>query len=255
MAGDQTAATDAADTPEGGRQRSSIAFPYSDLAAPIQLALAIHENVGTGVCDDTQLSAWTNQSLKSSSFRTQVYAARMFGILGGEAGKHRLTELGRAIVDPQQARESKTRAFLTVPLYKAAYEKYKGGVIPPAAALERDFVGMGVADKQKDRARQVFERAAEQAGFFEHGRNRLVAPGIQQGAEPPKFQVEENGGGGGGGGDGLTGDPLIDALVKKLPKAGRQWPAAERQTWMKMMSMAFDLAYGVSDSNASLQPS
>jgi hypothetical protein len=59
-----------------------------------------------------------------------------------------------------------------------------GGVLPgQAAAMERELVGLGVSDKVKDRARQTFERSAEQAGFFAHGRNRLVMPGI--GARQP----------------------------------------------------------------------
>src|SRR5215211_3070782 len=40
------------------------------------------------------------------------------------------------IVDPAQSREARAQAFLTVPLYKAIYDKFRGGVVPPAAALE-----------------------------------------------------------------------------------------------------------------------
>lgn len=105
----------------------------------------------------------------------------MFGVLEGEGSRHRLSQLGHAIVDPNRAREARARAFLTVPLYRAIFDGHRGGVIPPAAALEREMVGLGVAEKQKDRARQVFERSADQAGYFEHGRNRLVMPGIAAG--------------------------------------------------------------------------
>ena len=66
----------------------------------IQLAEAIHKNVGTGDCDDDQLAAWTGQSPKSSNFRAQVYSARTFGLLEGDGRRHKQTELGRAIVDP-----------------------------------------------------------------------------------------------------------------------------------------------------------
>jgi hypothetical protein len=59
----------------------------------------------------------------------------MFGLIETTNGNHKLTPLGRAIVDPQQEREARARAFLNVPLYKAIYDKYKGGVLPPAAAL------------------------------------------------------------------------------------------------------------------------
>jgi hypothetical protein len=55
------------------------------------------------------------------------------------------------------------------------------GVLPPAAALSRDIVALGVSEKQKDRARLIFERSADQAGFFEHGKQRLVMPGVASG--------------------------------------------------------------------------
>ena len=76
--------------------------------------------------------------------------------------------------------------FLNVPLYKAIFDKYKGGVLPPQAALERDIIGLGVAEKQTGRARQVFERSAEQANFVEHGKDRLVMPAVALRETPPE---------------------------------------------------------------------
>src|ERR1700730_17704739 len=183
------------------RQRSTIGFPYTDLKSAIELADAIHSQVGLRDCDDDQLAVWTKQSSKSSTFRVQIYAARTFEVLEGDGSKHKLSELGRAVVDPQQAREAKARAFLAVPLYKAVYEKYRGGVLPPDAALSRDMGALGVSEKQKDRARLVFERSAEQAGFFEHGKQRLVMPGVAYQPDAPHANESEkpkpeNGGGG-----------------------------------------------------------
>jgi hypothetical protein len=245
MADEQKATVeDIGDKGEASRQRSTIGFPYNDLKSAIELAEAIHTHVGTGQCDDTQLAAWTNQSSKSSGFRTQVYAARMFGLLAGEGtGSHSLTDLGRAIVDPDQTREAKARAFMAVPLYRAVFEHYKGHVLPPAAALERDMVGMGVSEKQKDRARQVFERSAEQAGYFEHGKNKLVAPGVQQGTrQEPKRDDDKRGGGGGGGDDGDV-DPIIKGLLARLPPTGASWPSNERKLWLDLLENSFKLIY------------
>jgi hypothetical protein len=56
-------------------------------------------------------------------------------------------------------REARARAFLKVPLYSAIFERYNGSVLAPAAALERELVGLVVAEKQTGRARQVFERS------------------------------------------------------------------------------------------------
>ena len=168
-----------------GRQRSSIGIPYNHLGDAIEVAKSIHDNAGTGDCDDVQLSAWMNMSPKSSGYRVQLSASRMFGLVETTASRHKLTPLGRSIVDPQQERAARTNAFLSLPLYKVLYDNYKGGVLPPAAALERDMVALGVAEKQTGRARQVFERSAEQANFFEHGKNRLVMPAVALRDPPP----------------------------------------------------------------------
>ncbi len=62
-----------------------------------------------------------------------------------DGGKYKLTDLGGAVMDPNQARVAKANAFMNVPLFKAIFEKYKGGVLPAqAAALEREIVGLGV---------------------------------------------------------------------------------------------------------------
>ena len=97
------------------------------------------------------------------------------------------------------------------------------------------MVGLGVSDKVKDRARQTFERSAEQAGFFAHGRNRLVMPGIgaRQLDAPPAPdageatpEAKKNGSGGERNPPGV--DPIIEGLLKRLPKSGDVWPEADR---------------------------
>ncbi len=118
-------------------------------------------------------------------------------------------------------------------------------MIPPTAALERDIQSLGVAEKMKDRARRVLERAAEQAGFFEHGRNRLVMPGIAVRDTPPADPTVDKNGGGGGGDDGLGElglDPLLIALLKKIPTSG-EWPAAQRVRWFRTFAMNVSQIY------------
>lgn len=46
--------------------------------------------------------------------------------------------------------------FLTCHCTRRFYDAHRGGVIPPAAALEREIVGLGVEEKQKDKARGEF---------------------------------------------------------------------------------------------------
>lgn len=250
MAGENASTKVAADQDEGDeRQRSTIGFPYNNLGDATEVAQAIHANVGTGDCDDAQLSAWMKLSPKSSGFRVQLSAARMFGFIESTSGRHRLAECGRMIVDPQRQREARVRAFLNVPLYKVMYDKYKNDVLPPAAALERDIIGLGVAEKQTSRARQVFERSADQAGFFEHGKDRLVMPGLATHAVPPPPPAPEvehggNGGGnGGGGGKQFDVDPIIRGLLERLPASGDVWPDDQRKLWLQLLEGSFKLIY------------
>ena len=109
--------------------------------------------------------------------------------------------------------------------------------------MEREFLGFGVAPKQTARARQILERSAEQANFFEVGRDRLVKPAIKEGAgesagEADKIKkVEKHGGGGGGGDDYGELDPLIAGLLRRMPKAGEQWPVSDRARWLQTLAM------------------
>jgi len=228
------------------RQRSTIGFPYNDYQAAIDVATAIHSNVGHGMCSaSNQLAAWMGQSGKSSGFRTQLAAARLFDLIESDNSEsYHLTELGVRAVDPSQARSAKAEAFLRVPLFNALYEKYKGGVTPPTAALEREIVSLGVSEKQKARARQAFENSAEQTGFREQGANRLVLPAVV--VKPPQDKPSGNGGGGsnGGSGDGgLNLDPLLLALIQKIPTQGEKWSAEKRLRWFKTFAMNVSQVY------------
>lgn len=49
--------------------------------------------------------------------------------------------------------------------------------------------------------------------------------------------------GGDDGGEGGASDPLIQAVIQKLPSKG-PWPLDDRIKWLKVLSMAFDIVYG-----------
>ena len=226
------------------RQRSTIGFPYTDFDTAIAVAMAIHGNVGHGTCSTSQLAPWMKMSLKSSGFRTQLAAARLFGLIDSDSSdSYRLTALGTRVVDPAQARSAKADAFLNVPLFAALFEKYKTGVTPPTAALEREIVVLGVPEKQKARARQVFESSAQQSGFRGHGANRLVMPAVMV-APPPPVPPSSGGGSGGGSTDiGLDLDPLLIALLQKIPPQHESWPAERRIRWFKTFAMNVSQVY------------
>jgi hypothetical protein len=105
------------------------------------------------------------------------------------------------------------------------YEQFRGHALPPPPAIERQVEQLGVSPKQKERARQTFMKSAQYAGFIDASSGRFVKPGIAQAdaitsENPPR----EKGSGDGDGTDGLNLDPLLIALLKKIPPSG-DWPA------------------------------
>ena len=238
------------------RERSSIQFPYGDLNDGLAVARAIN---GSGGVQGSlaQLSAWMkHDSISSGAFRLKVATARIFGIVETQRQLVTLTTLGRRIIDPGQERAARVEAFLTVPLYKAVYNKYDGYRLPPSVGLENEMVALGVAAKQKDKARQAFQRSAEQAGLLAQGKDRLIIPaGLQeQVTQPPdtepltdeaKRRVEEEqlkrDGGDGGLPPGLH--PFIQGLLESLPAPGSEWPSQGREQWLETARNIFGLIY------------
>lgn len=174
-------------TPE--REQSTIQFPYADLDEAIRLAKQILD-AGAVPLDRDQLASVVGQVPRSGAFGAKVSAGRMFGLIDNITGKYQLTELGFEILDPARAPAAKATAFLNVPLYRKLYEDFKGRQLPPKGpALENLFVSMGVAIKQKERARRTFESSARSAQFFNATEDRLVLPvgsnhGIRTGPDP-----------------------------------------------------------------------
>jgi hypothetical protein len=207
----------------------------------IGIAQAIHNRYGTE-CAIDQLAAALNQSAKSGAFRLKVASARLFGITENERGKVRLTDLGREIVDPAKRRRASSDAFLNVPLFKAIFEKYLTHNLPPALALERVMADLGVSKKQTARARQALERSADQAGYFESGRDRLVKPG-NLGERSSTAEDGKGNAAGGRGGGGDEYDPFIHGLLNRLPKADSDWSMKDRVSWLQTAENVFKLIY------------
>lgn len=69
-----------------------------------------------------------------------------------------------------------------------------------------------------------------------------MKPGIPQKEETgQREEVEEVGGG--GGGEGLDLDPLLIALLKKVPPADKGWPGPQRIRWFRTFAMNVSQIY------------
>ncbi len=243
-------------TPMLGQRRriqSEIEFPYADLEVASELAITLHQKAG-GESDDAELAGWLNQSSTGGTYRSRRSAARMFGLIDLTQGRVCLTALGHDLNDDRKARAARTDAFLKPELYNAMYEKFRGTVLPPGVAIERMMQHLGVSPKQTDRARQAFIKSANHAGFIDASSGRFIKPSNgtshQEAENREKGDEEKKGNGGGGNGDdkaGLSLDPLLMALLQKIPPKGEDWGAAKRLRWFKTFAMNVSQVYDKDD--------
>jgi hypothetical protein len=236
--------------------RSTIQFPYGDLSDGISVAQGLLNRGGVPSAPD-ELAAAMGSSPISGSFRMKITTARIFGLIETVQGKYNLTELGFAITDASREKAARVDAFLTVPLYRRLYDEFRNRQLPPRpVALEHALVGFGVAPKQKDKARQAFDRSAQQAGFFDQGgRDRLIRPNVASldegfiapdaGPAPPPPAGDGGRGrsGGTGGGDGGGYHPFVQGLLQTLPEPGTVWTMDGRAAWLETAATAFKLIY------------
>lgn len=236
--------------PEGGRERSTIGFPYLDLDDSVEIAKAVH-TLGGSACQWDQLAAHFSQASNGGGFRLRLQTAKMFGLVTYDRGTVNLTPLGSRVADPSQERSARAEAFLKIPLYNRVYEDYKGATLPPTSGLETAMGNMGVSPKQKIKARQIFERSAKEAGFFEFGTTRLVMPSIKASAgaspaptpdlqpEEPEKKKKES--------ERDKRHPLIEGLLNELPEPKSEWSTEDRKKWLEMASTIFNVIYKDSD--------
>jgi len=225
---------------EKTRQRSTIAFPYGDLDDAVVIAKAVEAHQGLATMD--QLAAYLeHDNVDSGAFRIKVSTARTFGVISIQDDKAALTDLGNQIVRPDTEARAKALAFMHVPLYKAIYDEYKGRLLPGNAALEQDMERLGVAPKQKARARQGFQRSAELAKL---GKDRLVLPGgvsldskVPDGGASRKMETPHL--------PVASGelDPMLATLFEDLPPSGSEWPRDARDQWLRILQRTIDRVY------------
>jgi hypothetical protein len=243
-----------AETPKRTREYSTIQFPYMDLDSAVGVTRAMRDRAGSTLFSKDQLAAALGHAISSGAFAAKLHAARMFGLIELTGGGVRVTQLGFDAVDPDAARAKAARveAFLSIPLYRRTYEEYRGKALPARPhGLERVFIEFGVAPKRGGNARLAFDRSARQAGFYESGDDRLVAPLLT--SHPDEAEKAE-----------VTIDPepkvksdetlvhshqhkLIQGLFQELPEARTRWTAAERARWLRLAASMFDVLYIADD--------
>jgi hypothetical protein len=157
------------------------------------------------------------------------------------------TQLGRDVLDDSaNGRTARVTAFLNVELFRVMYDRYKANVLPPPPAIERQVAQLGVSPKQTERARQTFMKSAQYAGFIDASSGRFVKPGIAAKEEATQHNADDGkkrGSGSGGNENPPDIDPIIEGLLKRLPKSGDVWPEDDRKLWLQLLEGSFKLIY------------
>ncbi len=249
---DKAKAKPTADAP---RAQSTIEFPNNDLDSAVTIARHVYDRSGLGKCPLDELAAQAGVTM-SGNFRNRNAAAKLFGFIekdGQSAVK--LTDLGARVVSAESEADARATAFLNVPLYSGIFEKYRGKLLPPSKALEREMVTLGVIPTMATPARQIMQRSARQAGFYpSSAEDRLVRPRatangaaaetLDQAAAdappPPREEKTPRRRSGGGGGQY---HPFIEGLLETLPEPGTLWTVEGRAAWLQAAAQNFTLIY------------
>jgi hypothetical protein len=233
------------------------AIPLKDVAA---MARVIDAHGGR--CRFDELADALGQTKGSGAFRQKTAAGRMFGVAETEGSNLILTGLGRRLSSPSAEAEALVEAFLHVRLYASLYDRYaaEGGKLPSNEVIQDDMIRLDVPTHNAQRARQVFLRSAEDAGFFRSGRDRLIQPNVARGGSIPSMH-------------GITPEPrepavsmrgeaapvmaeplriqdlpsLMQGLVAKLPPEGERFTPRQRELWLDAAKRILDFVYAGDD--------
>jgi hypothetical protein len=249
------------DTPraeEATRDRSRIEFAYTSMKDAIDVARSVYQKAGHGVCEQSLLADALGLTTTNSTFRVKLSTARIVGVVEVKRsqGTVKLTALGADLNDSQREQVARVEAFLHVPLYRRVYERYKERQLPPAEALNAELIGLGVPSRQADRARQIMMRSAEQAGLLSPDKIRLIKSKMDGSATSKQGEAQRESAEAQEHTAALaqnTVDPLLAALIKKLPASGSQWAVSDRIMWLKMAAMAFQMVYKGDDEAISIK--
>ncbi len=249
---------EAASTPKAPvtRERAQVGFPWYDLDTAVGVARVILDKGGLPLSRE-QLAGAMNIAPSGGNFSLKTSTAKMFGLIDGSQGRYQLTRLGFDILssDEAAAKAARAEAFLNVPLFRRAYDEFRGKTLPPRPhGLEAAFVQFGVPTKSRQVARQVFERSAKQSSFSSVDPDRLIEPVIgangtldrqpvERAPEPPAPQavssvvasscpVEDD--------ISLELDELVRGLLRRLPKAGQKWTPEGKAKWLRALSQNLD---------------
>ena len=128
------------------RQRSVYLFPAYGFSMALDIARQVEESGGGTLTEET-LAVNLGLSKNSSGFRLKCLAARQFNLLVKQGATVSTTSIAKAILKPtseEDALRGYRQSFLSIPLFQAVSERYRGQRLPDSQTLrnvlEREFL-------------------------------------------------------------------------------------------------------------------
>lgn len=166
------------------RQRSVYLFPAYGFTTALDIARRVEESGGGSLTEET-LAINLGLSAKSSGFRLKSLAARQFQLIGKQGDTLTTTPVAKAIFKPtsnEDALRGYRQAFLSIPLFQAVAERYRGQRLPDSQTLrnvlEREF---HVDHSRVQQAERVLLDSARDTHLLNHtgdGTYLVVSEGV-----------------------------------------------------------------------------
>jgi hypothetical protein len=163
---------------KGQRFKKGSFPPTMTLEEASTIITSFYENTG-GEASVDALSSLTNNTSASSVFQRKLATLRNYGVIQEETQEQNrivsLTELGLRIAaphDPAQKVEAQREAFLKIEVFKNAYERYKGRILPQDEFLINAFTS-SVPRELAGEWVEKFKSSAETAGLIEKRNGKL----------------------------------------------------------------------------------
>jgi hypothetical protein len=157
------------------RVKKGTVPPVLTLEEAASIITDYYEQTGGEQTTYDPLSTITGNSRSSSVFWRKIVTIRNYGLLQAENDVASLTGLGLRIAaphDPADRADALKQAFLNVEIFKNAYERYKGKILPLDEYLENAFTSYVPKELAREWV-EKFKSSLKTAGLIEDRNGKL----------------------------------------------------------------------------------
>lgn len=153
------------------RQEPAYPFPAYGFSIALDIARRVEENGGGNLTEET-LAVSLGLAKNRSAFRLRRLAAQRFNLINKRNAILTTTDIAKSILKPTRSEDvvyGYQQSFLSIPLFRAVAERYKGQRLPDSQTLrivlEREFQ---VEPKRVREAEKVLLESADDAYLLQH---------------------------------------------------------------------------------------